>query len=73
MATRNSTKTPDRVRYVSPFGSPAYMPRDVAERYMADDDARWLRYLAAEQQGAGQMLTDQQRQIGPPRIEPLPR
>jgi len=51
------------VRYVSPFGSPAWMTRAAAARYLAEDDRRWLNY-----QTAGN-LSEQQRQIGPPRIE----
>lgn len=30
------------VRYVSPFGSPAWMPPTQAAALLADDDARWL-------------------------------
>ena len=62
-----------RVRYISPFGSPATMKRSAAERHLQEDDERWLSLLAAEQQGAGQQLTDSQRQVGPPRIEELPK
>jgi hypothetical protein len=54
---------PRLVRYVSPFGSPAWMNRDYAERLLAEDDARWLRREAA---GA---LTPAQRAVGIPRIE----
>lgn len=51
------------VRYVSPFGSPASMPLEQAERLLDEDDARWL-----EWQELG-LLTPAQRQVGPPRIE----
>jgi hypothetical protein len=51
------------VRYVSPFGSPAWMTRAEAEKYLAEDDARWLR---AQEIGA---LSEHERAIGPPRIE----
>jgi hypothetical protein len=61
-------KRPDLVRYVSPFGSPAYMSREQAERYLAEDDARWLR----AQEGR-YPLSDEQRAIGPPRIEAVPK
>jgi hypothetical protein len=56
-------RSPRLVRYVSPFGSPAWMTRDEAQRYMAEDDRRWL---ADEAIGN---LSDRQRQIGPPHIE----
>lgn len=56
-------RAPKLVRYVSPFGSPAWMSREEAERYLAEDDKRWL-----EWQSIG-MLSDHQKQIGPPRIE----
>ena len=51
------------VRYVSPFGSPAWMPRDRAAELLEDDDRRWVLY---SQNG---LLSDEQKQIGPPRIE----
>lgn len=34
------------VRYVSPFGSPAWMTPDLAERYYREDYARYLRFTA---------------------------
>jgi hypothetical protein len=55
--------TPQLVRYVSPFGSPAWMTREEAERHLAEDDKRWLRYSEL------QLLTEDQRAIGAPRIE----
>lgn len=51
------------VRYVSPFGSPAWMDREKAEELLAKDDKRWLDFQKA---GA---LSDRERAIGPPRIE----
>lgn len=55
-----------RVRYVSPFGSPATMRREQAEALLVEDDRRWLDYQEA---GA---LSDAQRAVGCPRIEELP-
>lgn len=55
------------VRYVSPFGSPAYMSRAGALRLLAEDDARWLLY------GHLDLLSEAQRAVGAPRIEALPR
>ena len=51
------------VRYVSPFGSPASMPEEQAERHLADDDARWLEFSKLG------LLDERMRPIGPPRIE----
>lgn len=51
------------VRYVSPFGSPAWMSREEAERHLAEDDARWC-----EWQELG-ILSEHHIEIGPPRIE----
>lgn len=59
----------DLVRYISPFGSPAWMPRERAEHYLAEDDKLWLFLQECEAEGAGSMLTPRQRDIGPPRIE----
>ncbi len=61
---------PKLVRYVSPFGSPAWMPRARAEELLYEDDKRYLFLQELEREGAGPMLTDRQRfEIGPPRIE----
>lgn len=49
------------------------MTRDKAERHLAEDDERWLSLLEAENMGAGQQITERQRQIGPPYIEELPK
>jgi hypothetical protein len=51
------------VRYISPFGTPAWMLREKAERHLAEDDARWLLY-----QKAGNLSAYNLR-VGPPRIE----
>lgn len=51
------------VRYVSPFGSPAWMSREEAERYLREDDARWLEWQALG------LLTASQREVGPPYIQ----
>lgn len=57
-------KRPEKlVRYVSPFGSPAWMPRDRAEQLLREDDARWLRW-----QELG-VLSARQKEVGPPRID----
>ena len=55
---------PQLVRYVSPFGSPAWMTREKAERHLKEHDRLWL-----ECQELG-TLSESQKQIGPPRIEP---
>lgn len=64
--TKKRTAAPRLVRYVSPFGSPAWMPREQATRLLAEDDAR---YLLHQDAGA---LSEDQRRVGPPRIE-VPR
>lgn len=51
------------VRYVSPFGSPAWMTRDQAEKHLTEDDRLWLLH-----QNAGN-LSEEQHRVGPPRIE----
>lgn len=56
-------RIPRLVRYISPFGSPAWMTEERAEKYRQRDDDRWLRYQAAG------MLSEEQRKVGPPRIE----
>jgi hypothetical protein len=60
-------KPPKLVRYVSPFGSPAHMTREEAERYRAQDDKLWL---DLQEIGA---LSDRQREIGAPHIQEGPR
>lgn len=57
------TKAAPLVRYVSPFGSPAWMPLERAEALLAEHDAHWLL-----NQRAGNLSPEQIR-IGPPRIE----
>lgn len=51
------------VRYVSPFGSPAWMTREKALALLAEDDRRWVMFQFAD------ILSKRQREIGPPRIE----
>lgn len=58
------------VHYISPFGSPAWMTRDQAEGYLAQDEARYEFHAAAGT--LDYVLSDEQRRIGPPRIE-VPR
>jgi hypothetical protein len=53
------------VRYLSPFASPAWIPRWQARAYLAQDDRRWSRL---EELG---MVSARQRAAGPPRIEQL--
>ncbi len=51
------------VRYISPFGSPAWMPLEQAKRLLAEDDTRWLLH---QETGT---LSEEQKRIGPPRWE----
>lgn len=51
------------VRYVSPFGSPAWMTREAAYEWLEKDDKLWLELQEVN------ALSEWQRQIGPPRIE----
>lgn len=57
------------VRYVSPFGTPAWMRREEAERFLAADDRRWLHLTDLERETGEPLLTAGQRAVGPPRIE----
>jgi hypothetical protein len=41
------------------------MPREEAERHLAEDDARWLTL--------GSLLSEEEHRHGPPFIEELPR
>lgn len=68
MGTRGSEARASRlVRFVSPFGSPAWMTRERAERLLAEDDARWLRHQA---QGTLSCVLPAKRIAeGPPQIE----
>lgn len=59
------------VRYVSPFGSPAWMTRDEAQHYLDEDDAHWLEFLEIERETGCKILSEHQRAIGPPRMEHL--
>lgn len=62
-------RKPKLVRYVSPFGSPAWMPRERAEEYMRQDDRLWLFLQQCEAEGAGPLRTPRMLDIGPPHIE----
>ena len=68
----NMTKRPKLVHYISPFGSPAWMTREEAERYRTEDDRVYEELCAAERETGHRVLSEYQRQIGPPRIE-VPR
>lgn len=57
------------VRYVSPFGSPAWMSRDRALAHLNIDDRRWVWYQHVEAMTGNPMISDEQRTIGAPRIE----
>lgn len=61
------------VRYISPFGSPATLRRIDAVKRLQRDDAQWLRWQEAEQEGAGQLISDRMHETGPPRIEEIPK
>jgi hypothetical protein len=62
-ALRTKEKRPVKlVRYVSPFGSPACMSQENAERYLAEDQRMWVMLVEDD------MLTETQRRIGVPRI-----
>lgn len=65
-----TARKPQLVRYVSPFGSPAWMTREEAARHLAADDARWCRLQdAIRETGDRGIISPQQREIGAPRIE----
>lgn len=55
------------MRFVSPFGSPAWMTRERAEELLAEDDRRWLDH----QEGGTLACVLPAHRIaeGPPRIE----
>lgn len=57
------------VRYVSPFGSPAWMSRETAAEHLRHDDDRWLRAQQIETETGSPVLSAEQRRVGPPRIE----
>jgi hypothetical protein len=54
------------VRYVSPFGYPAWMTRRRAERRLVLDARRWRRYHSVG------CLTQREQEIGAPRIDVVP-
>ena len=51
------------VRYVSPFGSPAWMPEAEAKGHLEADDADWVEWSRLG------LLDERMRRVGPPRIE----
>ena len=53
----------ERVRYHSPFASPAWLPLWQARSYLDQDDRRWSRL---EELG---MVSARQREAGPPSID----
>jgi hypothetical protein len=65
--TKPKPRPPVLVRYCSPFGSPAWMPEERARALLEADDARWVEWSRLG------MLSERQRQHGPPRIERAPR
>lgn len=62
-------KPPKLVRYVSPFGSPAWMTRERAVVHLMQDDAHWENIAAAERETGERLFSEEQRRVGPPRIE----
>ena len=54
------------VHYVTPFGSPAWIPGWQADTYLEQDDRRWARLQELE------MVSKAQRVIGPPHIDDDP-
>ena len=51
------------VRYISPFGSPAWMTREKALHYLKEDDTRWVLLSQAG------LLSEREKEVGAPRIE----
>lgn len=66
-AHERAVRALDFVRYTSPFGSPAWMPREEAEGYYREDDSLWLLLVECD------ALTTGQREHGAPRIVSVPR
>lgn len=62
-------RTPKVVRYVSPFGSPAWMPLKMAQTLMEHDDKRWSRHQEIKAQTGEYVLGETRRAIGAPRID----
>jgi hypothetical protein len=54
----------DLVHYISPFGSPRWLPAWQAKSFLEQDDRRWSRLEDLE------MVSDSQRSVGPPHIQP---
>lgn len=57
------TKRPALVRYISPFGSPAWMTEEEARGHLVADARFW------EELSRIALLSAREREIGPPRIE----
>ena len=57
------------VRYISPFGSPAWMSPEAAQRLLIEDDSLWLYLQEVEAETGHRVTSEHQRQIGAPRIE----
>lgn len=57
------------VRFVSPFGSPAWMTKERAQALLEEHDARWLWLQRIEAATGEQLRSEHEREVGPPRIE----
>jgi hypothetical protein len=64
-------KAPKLIRYVSPFGSPAWMTREQAQPHLDADDARFVWLQEVERETGCKVLSEHERQIGAPRMEHL--
>lgn len=62
-------KREKQVRYVSPFGSPAWMTRQEAERHLAEDDRQWEFLSAVSRETGEDVIGETRRTVGAPRIE----
>ena len=66
-----ATKAPKLIRYVSPFGTPAWMTREQAAVHLKADDARYVWLQEIERETGDKVLSDRERLIGAPRMEHL--
>ena len=57
------------VHYISPFGSPAWMTRELAEAYLKEDDERWVWMQEVSRETGCDVLGETARRVGGPRIE----
>ena len=55
------------VLYISPFGTPDWMSPGQAKKHLEVDERRYVMYRESG------LLTERQRQIGPPHIVEVPR